>query len=179
MQPKGNITYYFIIISVFLLLNLGYSLATLDQLYFILKPTSVLISMTTGSVSNYTSESGFYFQGLDILLVKSCSGFNFMILCFTLLSFLGLSFADTRSAKRYVLPIALFIAYLITIVANASRIIMAIAGQRMADNFLPHRPHGLIHEIIGAVVYLFFLFVVYLFFKFLLQKLIRNNAKLA
>jgi hypothetical protein len=40
----------------------------------------------TGSHSVYISDKGYYHDNLNILIEKSCSGFNFLLLCFCMLT---------------------------------------------------------------------------------------------
>jgi exosortase K len=168
-----------IAIGIFILLKLGYTVADNNDLKFLLSPTNYLVELVTNSSSQYNSESGHFHKELNIVIEKSCSGFNFWTLFFIMMSFMLLNFYKSNTKKIFALPLALFFSYFLTIFANTSRIILSIAGQKTADNFITPRPHFVLHEIIGTFVYLFFLIASYLVINFILKKNTLHHAKLA
>lgn len=177
MQTNKNIPFYLTTIGIFILLKFGYTLADNDNLIFLLKPTDKIVGLLTGSHSVYLSDKGYYHDNLNILIEKSCSGFNFMLLCFCMLTFLFLKYANKTILNYLSIPVALFASYLLTIFVNASRIFVSIIMQQQANNFLPNRPHLILHEIVGVITNLTFLIIIYIVSeKFLTNKY--QNAKL-
>ena len=123
------------VIAIFLLLKYAFTIADASDLIFLLKPTNIFVGLLTGSHSVYIECNGYYHETLNIIINKSCSGFNFWLLSF-------LSFAYLKLP----IPTALGCAYLLTIFANTSRIFASIAMQSRA-----------LHEAIGIITYLSFL----------------------
>ncbi|MFN8360910.1 MAG: exosortase K [Candidatus Kapaibacterium sp.] len=161
MKVHNNLPYYLAAIGLFLLLKFGYTFAGNDDMRFLLAPTDTVVGILTGSHSVYASDTGYYHSSLNILIEKSCSGFNFMLLCFGLLTFVLLRPTHRPARKSLSLPLALGISYLLTIFVNASRITTAILVQREANRFLSDRPHFLLHEIAGVLTHLTFLIIIY------------------
>ena len=137
MASNKNFLYYLSAIAIFLLLKTVYPYAENDDLFFILSPVNRLLEFLTNSESQYYSDSGYYYQTLNILIEKSCSGFNFLMLCFLMLAFQLAGYFNKNNFKYLLLPFALFLSYILTIFTNTSRIILSILGQNTADKFLP------------------------------------------
>jgi len=166
---KKKITFYITVFALFLVFKVAYTYATTNDLIFLLKPTSKLVSIVTNNNSTYSINSGFYHQNLNILIDKSCSGFNFWMLCFLMLSFLCLKYASTTTFKILTIPIILVISYGITLFVNASRILFSI----LIENHLKTSSMEKIantHQLEGIFIYLSYLILVYLGFEYLLKK---------
>ena len=170
MQTNKNIPYYLIAVGLFLLLKFGYTLADNNDLTFLLVPTDQLVGLVTGSSSTYLSESGYYNEHLNIIIDKSCSGFNFWVLCFLLFTYLTIKYFDKPLQKKLIIPIALIGAYLLTIFVNTSRILASIIVQDQTKNIFQNQQH-LIHEAIGIITNLTFLILAYV----LIEKLLTYN----
>lgn len=177
MKTNKNIPFYLTTIGLFILLKYWYSIANNYNLIFLLKPTDKIVGLLTGSHSVYFSDKGYYHDSLNILIEKSCSGFNFLLLCFCMLTFLFLKYADKTIFKSLSILFTLIVSYLFTIFVNGSRIFVSIIIQQRANNFLPDRPHLILHEIVGVITNLTFLILIYI----VSEKLLTNkyqNAKL-
>jgi len=175
MLINKNIQYYLTAAGLFILLKLGFTFAGNDNLIFLLKPTDKLVGLLTDSQSIYLSGNGYYHDKLNILIEKSCSGFNFWILCFFVFTYLGLKYFDKPLHKILTLPAALISAYLLTIFTNTSRIFASIVVQNQAINILPNRQY-LVHEAVGIITNLLFLILAYyLIEKFLKYR--KNHEK--
>jgi exosortase K len=170
-----NIPYYITSVGIFILLKVGFTYANNDDLSFLLKPTDKFIGLLTGSQSTYLSEYGFFYEKLNILIEKSCCGFNFWILGFLVFSYLGLRYFDKTSHKILTIPISLLGAYLLTIFVNTSRIFASIVLQSQTSSFISGHQH-LVHEAIGIITNLSFLILAY----YLIEKLfiqLKHHAK--
>jgi len=177
LQTNKNIPYYLSALGLFFLLKFAFTIAGNDSLAFLLKPTDKLVGLLTGSQSIYFVESGYYHDKLNILIDKSCSGFNFWILCFLMFTYLIVKFFDKPLFKILTVLIALAGAYLLTIFVNTSRIFASIVIQHQTKNILQQQQH-LIHEAVGIITNLSFLILAYyLIEKLLIYKL--HNAKFA
>lgn len=169
--------YYLTTAGLFILLKFGFTLADNNDLTFLLKPTDKLVGVLTGSQSVYISDSGYFHEHLNIIIDKSCSGFNFLILCFFLLACLTVKHFDKSLQKILTLPTSLFVAYVLTIFVNTSRIFVSIVVLSHTKSVFFNHQH-IIHEAIGIITNLFFLLLAYILIeKFLINKL--HNAKFA
>jgi len=173
LTVNKNIPFYLIAVALLILLKYGYTLASNDNLIFLLYPTDKIVGFITGSPSDYFSDKGYYHGNLNILIEKSCSGFNFMLLCFCVLTFLSLKHIRKPINKALSIPVSLITAYILTILVNASRIFASIIIQNQANNFLPHRPHLILHDIVGIITNLTFLILIYA----VSQKFVTNKNK--
>jgi exosortase K len=162
-------------VGLFILLKFGFTLADNNDLTFLLKPTDKLFGLLTGSHSIYLSESGYFHENLNIIIDKSCSGFNFWVLCFLLFTYLTVKHFDKTLSKILTIPTALIGAYLLTIFVNTSRIFASIVVQTQTKGIFLNQQH-IIHEAIGIITNLTFLILAYVLIeKLLIHK--RYNAK--
>ncbi len=164
-----NTPYYLIAIGLFVLLKFWIGTFDNDQLQFLLKPTDKVFGLVTGTHSDYNSESGYFYDKFNILIDKSCSGYNFLLLCFVMLYFQVIRFTKQIRFKLLLLPISLGFAYTLTILINSSRILISAVLQNAKFNFLTFEPH-IIHESIGVVTYLSFLLITYFLTDKILNK---------
>ncbi len=175
VKIKKNIPYYLTAVGLFLLLKFGFTLSDNNDLTFLLKPTDKLVGFLTGSQSVYISESGYFHEHLNIIIDKSCSGFNFWILNFLLFTYLTVQYFDKSLSKILAIPIALMGAYLLTIFVNTSRIFTSIVVQTQTKSLFLNKQH-IVHEAIGVITNLTFLILTYVIIdKILTYK--RNHAK--
>jgi len=175
VQANNNIPYYLTAAGIFILLKFAFTLADNNDLTFLLKPTDRLVGLLTGSYSVYLADNGFYNDKLNILIDKSCSGFNFWILCFVTFTYLGIKHLDKAIHKVLTIPIALFCAYLLTIFVNTSRIFVSVVVQNQTKILFTNQQH-LIHEAVGIITNLSFLVLTY----YIIEKILihrQHNAK--
>jgi len=177
VKASNNIPYYLKVAGLFILLKFAFTLADNNDLMFLLIPTDRLVGLLTGSYSVYLADNGFYHDKLNIIIDKSCSGFNFGILCFATFTYLGIKHLDKAIHKILTIPIALFCAYLLTIFVNTSRIFVSVVVQNQTKVLFVNQQH-LIHEAVGIITNLAFLVLTY----YLIEKILiyrQHNAKLA
>jgi exosortase K len=168
-----NIFYYLVAIVIFILLKFGYTIANTNDLFFLLNPTDKLVGLLTSSKSIYFADEGFYYQNFNVIIEKSCSGFNFLLLCFSMICILALKYILNSLYKSLIIPVALVSAYLMTIFVNAFRIFASIVLQNHANPFLPKNSQLVVHEAIGIITNLFFLVIGY----YLLERFLKNKTK--
>lgn len=132
-----------------------------DEILFLLKPVNNIFEMLTGSPSIYLKGEGYFHPQLDIIINKSCAGYNFWLLCFMMLTFLLLQKVKRSQIFVVSIPLLLIFSYLITIVVNVSRMVFIIKFKGIAQK-IEIIEGDLLHEMQGAFVYLFFLVVIYL-----------------
>ncbi|MDF1699480.1 MAG: exosortase K [Saprospiraceae bacterium] len=176
MQTTKNIPYFLITFGLFILLKFGYTLADTNDLIFLLAPTNKLVGILTGSNSVYLSDSGYFHENLNIIIDKSCSGFNFWVLAFLLFTYLTVKYFESSRSKTLAIPASLIGAYLLTIFVNTSRIFTSIIVQPLTKNNFQYHQHT-IHEAIGIITNLTFLVLAYMLLDKLLNQT-QHHAKL-
>ncbi|MGB1205019.1 MAG: exosortase K [Chitinophagales bacterium] len=169
MIKNKNIIYYLIAMALFVLLKFGYTIADTNDLNFLLQPTNKLVEILTGLQSIYSIENGYYYAQLNIVINKSCSGFNFWLLCFLMLTFLSVNYFNKTIHKVSAFVFCFIAAYLLTIFVNSSRIFASIVLLNPSISTF-HIKQPIIHESIGILTNLVFLILIYLIAEKILQK---------
>lgn len=167
-----NIPYYLTAIGLFISLKFWFTIANTVDLTFLLFPTDKLVGFLTGSSSIYLSNDGYYHDSLDILIDKSCSGFNFWVLGFLIFTYLTVRYFDKPFHKILTIPFVLIGTYLLTIFVNTSRIFVSIIVQNQTKHTFPDQ-HSIIHEAIGIVINLTFLILAYI----LVEKFLNHKTR--
>ena len=170
MIDNKNILYYSVVTGVFILLKLSFIYASNSDLVFLLKPTNFLIEFITNSQPQYLESNGYFYQKLNILIDKSCSGYNFWLVSYVMLAFLAISVLKNRTHKTIAIPLFLLITYLLTIFVNSSRILISVVLRDSELIIIDEKPVWL-HQLEGSFVYLFFLICIYLIFERLFKTL--------
>lgn len=161
MSKNKNIVFYSIGITLFILLKFAYKQAGSNELSFLLYPTNKIVSVLTGSHSVFKSGEGYHYEQLNIVIDKSCSGYNFWLLCFLMLAFLSVKYVNKNMHKLYALALSFILAYLFTILVNSSRIFTSIIIQRV-NLTVVQQNEAMVHQIIGIITNLTFLIIIYL-----------------
>lgn len=172
---KTHYFYYTVILAVFVLLKYIYTVIGNDGLYFLLGPTNWIVKLATGSTPVYTTENGFYYNNLNILIEKSCSGYNFWTICFVMLSFLCLNFSKSPFRKFCYILFVLPISWILTLSANASRILTAIVVAKLFPQSSYRFPW--LHQAEGIFIYLSLLILFYTIANYLFTKITLKNAE--
>lgn len=139
-------------------LKYHYSTATVNDLRWVLAPTAYLVETVTGIGFRFESYSGYLCDDRTFLIAASCSGVNFLIIAFLMLVAVRLLRPE---AKLPTLPIAFAGAYATTILANTTRIVIALQTVGVDTGISWFGPDDL-HRVEGIVVY--FGFLILLFF---------------
>lgn len=176
-QNKLNnlLPYYVGIGLLFLLLKYFYTQSSNTHLWFLLAPVNTCIEAVTGSQGIYAPSDGFLHTGLPIIIDKSCSGLNFWLLSFSLLSLSTLGFYQTHRQKLAACLALAAISYLVTLFVNVSRILIAIFTLQHKE-LHPSLRADWMHEAQGAFVYLLFLILLYRCIYYITVKLTKTNA---
>jgi exosortase K len=136
--------------------------ANVNDLQWILAPTAWLVELANGERFEFESYAGYINDDRSFLIAGSCSGMNFLIIAFVMLSLLRL-FGNARPGDvswRFV-PVAALIAFFATIVANAVRISVALRINRMQPEWIWVNPDQL-HRFQGIFVYFGFLLLLFI-----------------
>lgn len=173
---KGDLPFYLAIAGIFMVMKLGYSQCSIDDLRGYLVVVDGLVKLVTNSGSHYLPAQGFYHANLNILINKSCSGFNFFALCFMMLAFMSVRHLRIGRHRITAIAVSLVLAYVLALFVNVARILTSIELQRLGAS-LHLAQTGLIHQAEGAFIYLFFLIAIYAVFNSLLTKKVRAHAE--
>ena len=158
MNLTTNFWYYTIALTTFVVLKFVHTTLETEDLIFLLAPVNFLVELFTGTSSNWITDQGYFYSSLNIVINKSCSGFNFWLLCFLTLSFLLLAYTKTRNTKTASLFVSFIGAFFLTILVNSCRIYLLILLESLN---LKWTQNPVIHEAVGVVTYLTFLIFIY------------------
>jgi exosortase K len=142
-------------------LKLYYSTASADELRWILAPTTALVELLNGASFEFESRAGYISRERGFLIANSCSGVNFLITAFLMLSLRKLLGDRSKIIGWGFIPTAAVIAYLATLVANTARISIALRMRQMPADAGWLSPEQL-HRFEGVFIYFGFLLLLYL-----------------
>jgi len=152
-------------VLLFFILKYVFTFLDNDNMLFFLKPVNILFSLFTGHIAVYDSETGYFYDRLNIIIDKSCSGYNFMLMTFVLVYTGILKYFYSTWIKYLLLPAVMILAYVYTVFVDISRILISYLLQRkMAFHYY------WLHEVTGIFVYLFSLVSIYLLINYFLKK---------
>lgn len=137
-----------------------YSTAGVNQLRWILAPTTLLVELVSGARFQFESHAGYMSSDHTFLIAASCSGVNFLLTAFLMLA-LGKLWRN-RSVRIgwSFIPIAALMAYAATLIANTVRISTALRLRRMPAEMSWLTPDQL-HRFEGIFIYFGFLLLLY------------------
>jgi exosortase K len=136
-----------------------YSTASVNQLRWILAPTTFIVELITGSQFEFESHAGYMSADHTFLIAASCAGVNFLITAFLMLSLRKL-WREQKSSWTFI-PAFAFIAYLATLMANTVRISTAIRLQQTTID-IGGLDGNQLHRLEGILIYFGFLMLLYL-----------------
>lgn len=147
-------------LAISLLLKFYYHSADPHALWWILSPVAGLTELVTGYSFELEPGQGYLCREQLFTLAPACAGVNFMVSVFLSLV-LGLTSAR-RSARGQAIHLVacLVIAYVGTLIANVTRIVL-VMHLRISDLHSGSQPPERLHEILGVSVYFLFLLVTF------------------
>ena len=163
---KGRFTWNWIAQCVVVLvcafaLKQYYSTASANQLRWILAPTRACVELVSGASFEFESNAGYISSDRSFLIANSCAGVNFLITAFLMLSVRKLLRRRSQSIAWAFIPAAALIAYLVTLVANTTRIAIALRLQQMPAHVSWLNPNQL-HRFEGIFTYFGFLLLLFM-----------------
>ncbi|MFZ1701342.1 MAG: exosortase K [Pyrinomonadaceae bacterium] len=141
-------------------IKLYYSGASVDGLFWVLAPTAFLVEIVTGTNFTYESNAGYMSSDHSFLIAASCSGVNFLITAFLMMTISKLWKYRQYGMNWSFIPLALAVAYFTTIIANTVRITTALYLRR--DPQLIWINPDELHRFEGIVIYFGFLLLLFL-----------------
>jgi exosortase K len=140
-----------------------YSTASVNDLRWILAPTTFLVEIVTGEQFNFESYEGYMNSDYSFLIADSCSGVNFLIAEFLMISLLLIWNEESDSTNWRSIPFAASAAYVFTLAANTVRISVAVKLHRMDAPSIWLNPEQL-HRFQGISIYFGFLMLIFVLF---------------
>jgi exosortase K len=137
-----------------------YSTASVNQLRWILAPTTALVELISGQRFQFEAYAGYINSDHSFLIAASCAGVNFLITAFLMLALGHLWRNRSQSISWKSIPLAALIAYLATLLANTVRITTALELRAMrieSDLLSPAQ----LHRFEGIFIYFGFLLLLY------------------
>jgi exosortase K len=147
-------------------LKFFYSTTSVNQLRWILAPTTALVELISGQSFQFESHAGYINGDHNFLIAASCAGINFLITAFLMLSLGHLWRNRSQSLSWKFVPYAALIAYLVTLLANTVRITTALQLRSMRVESGLLSP-GQLHRFEGIFIYFGFLLLLYVISDFL------------
>ena len=144
-----------------LALKFYYSTATPDELLWILAPTTALVELLSGRSFAFESYTGYMNSDHTFVIAVPCAGVNFLLTAFLMISLRRLWRDRFQSVSWRFLPIAAVLAYVATLIANTTRICVALEMQQRAVE-ISWLTGNQLHRIEGIVIYFGFLFLLFM-----------------
>ena len=137
-----------------------YSAASVNQLRWILWPTTKLVEIFTAAQFTFEPYAGYMNREHTFLIAASCAGVNFLITAFLMLSLRKMWRDRHEPIKWGFLPLTALIAYATTILANTVRIALALQlpQTHSARTWLSASE---LHRLEGILVYFGFLLLLF------------------
>ncbi|HEY5886005.1 MAG TPA: exosortase K [Pyrinomonadaceae bacterium] len=135
-----------------------YSTANVNELRWILAPTTFLVELVTGRTFSFEMHAGYMSSDRSFLIATSCAGVNFMIAAFLMSS---IAKFGHRQLTWKLIPTALMVSYATTIVANTVRISTALHLQNSRSDIAGLSSNQL-HRLEGILIYFGFLLLLFL-----------------
>lgn len=139
-----------------LALKYFYSTASVNELRWILAPTTVLVELLSGKSFEFESYTGYMSSDHTFVIAAPCAGVNFLLTAFVMLSLRRLWRDRFQAVSWSFLPAAALIAYVSTLIANTVRIVVALQGIALSG-----LTRNQVHRVEGIVVYFGFLLLLF------------------
>ncbi len=129
-----------------------YADAAVEDLTWILRPTTGIVSLVTGERFAWQAGEGYVSRSHLFLIEKSCAGINFMIAAFGMLVIAFARRARLGGTAFGVLGGSLLVGYLAAVLINAVRIAIAMWLAAHRGSFHAFAPAD-VHRLEGILVY--------------------------
>ncbi|HJP91724.1 MAG TPA: exosortase K [Pyrinomonadaceae bacterium] len=148
-----------VVVLCALALKFYYSTATVNQLCWILTPTTALVELLSGRRFAFESFAGYMSSDHTFVIAASCAGINFLITSFLMLAIGRLWRERFQAVSWWSIPLAAVIAFVTTIITNTVRICIAL---ELRNVHLDSLTANQLHRLEGIVVYFGFLLLLFL-----------------
>ena len=134
MQPdrrRVDGALYMLALALAFALKRHYSLASAEDLAWILGPTVEAVKTVTGASFVAEAGSGYLSRELYLLIAPSCAGVNFLIAAFCTGVFGLLPLTESAVGRALLVPCTAMAAYTLTVAVNTLRILVTIWGRAL------------------------------------------------
>jgi exosortase K len=138
-----------------------YSNATADELLWILAPTTTLVELLSGRSFAFESYTGYMSSDHRFVIAVPCAGVNFLITAFLMLGLRRLWRDRFQTVSWTFLPVAAAMAFVATLIANTTRICIALEMQRRSVD-VDWLSGNQLHRLEGIVIYFGFLLLLFM-----------------
>jgi exosortase K len=145
-------------------LKYHYSIASSDDLEWILKPTAKLVETILNKPFIKESSTGYVNWEYNIIIAKSCAGINFFITAFCMQTFGSIKKIKILFKQLSFIIQHMIIIYILTILVNTFRIIISI-WLLNADIYSKWLTKDQVHKITGIIIFFSSLCVLYIISK--------------
>lgn len=176
MYPRPNLrilAQLTVVLGSALALKYHYSTASVNDLRWILAPTTFLVETITGIQFRFESQAGYLSEDRTYLIAAPCSGVNFLIIAFVMLTFGKLWRGSPRAVRWRSLALSVVVAYLATILANTARIVVALETRSVDLGF----DYESVHRVEGIVIYFGALLVLFLLSERFATHAVRHESR--
>ena len=158
--PKKLYAQALVVLVSAITLKYFYSTASVNELRWILAPTTFAVELISRERFQFESYAGYINNNHTFVIAASCAGVNFLLTAFLLLSVGKLWRNRRQNVKWSFLPLAALVSYVATLVANTVRITTALQLRKMKieSSWLSA---GEIHRLEGIFVYFGFLLLLW------------------
>lgn len=143
-----------------LALKSHYSNATANDLLWILTPTTALVELLSGRQFEFESYAGYMSSDHRFVIAVPCAGVNFLITAFLMLTLRRLWRERFQAISWWFIPLAGLLAYVSTLIANTTRIWLALEMRAHAVA-VSELTNNQLHRLEGIVVYFGFLLLLF------------------
>ncbi|MGB1241954.1 MAG: exosortase K [Chitinophagales bacterium] len=163
MNSSKLLQYFLYILTLISLMALqSYSKsADNESLKWMLKPVSSGVSMVTDLSFTFDKNLGYVAENNVFTIEKSCAGINFFSIALLTIVFSFLNFFQNPVYKLLALGNFLIVTFVITIIVNVCRIVIAVQFLSLGEN-IPFLASDKMHTIQGTLFYCTFLLLYYL-----------------
>jgi exosortase K len=158
-----------VILIVAASLKAFYSTASVNDLTWILWPTKTVVETISGTRFHFESYTGYMSEDRSFLIAAACSGVNFLIAIFLMLSLRMLWRRRSESTSWRSLLLIAGLSYVITIFANSLRISSALWLIMTRREFFGLDRDEL-HRLDGILIYFGMMLLVYVAFEYFERK---------
>ena len=138
-----------------------YSTATPDELRWILAPTTALVELLSGRSFEFESYTGYMSSDHRFVIAVPCAGVNFLLTAFLMICLRRLWRDRFQGVSWRFLPTAVLMAYVATLIANTTRICVALEIQRRGVE-VSWLTGNQLHRLEGIVIYFGFLLLLFM-----------------
>jgi exosortase K len=159
-QFFSNVGWYCFTFLAALIMKSYYRVADAEALRWILMPTAFMVQVIGKVPFAYEAGAGFVNMEKNVTIAPSCAGMNFMIIVFCVFIFGFIHFFEQHRFKWVWCMGSFFLAYCLTLMVNAARILLSIHLFESEFSISGLHPAGL-HRLTGTLMYFSVLYFIY------------------